>query len=346
MSRLYIPGEKVDPPETVFFLNDISVCTVGNVSTIFASEGAGKSAAMAAAISAALVPEGHVADCLGWTAEPIGEKCILHFDTEQSKDHRALAMRRAALRATGKGDADVPGSVISVRMHGLSWVECQQLVNYSIEQALDKFPAGIHSIFIDGPGDLVPTVNDEATSNDLINRLMLAAEQHHTHIICVIHLNHGSENDNKMRGHMGSQLARKSETTFQVNVKDDVHTLFTKKSRSKPIRIKDGARFKWSEQFGMFKSEKTINDEEDSKATQDTQDAFSKIFEEAGGGILEAGFICQKLQLEFHCGKSTANNKISEAFTNGMLKRKVHGHYALNPKFQFTKKASNINPFR
>jgi hypothetical protein len=64
MSRLYVPGEEVEPPETVFYLKgkqneDVSVCTVGNVSTIFASEGAGKSAAMAAAISAALVPEGH-----------------------------------------------------------------------------------------------------------------------------------------------------------------------------------------------------------------------------------------------------------------------------------------------
>jgi len=103
--------------------------------------------------------------------------------------------------------------------------DAQEVLIHAMEENAKRFN-GIHSVFIDGPGDLVPSVNDEEASNTLVAILMGLAEKHACHIINAIHLNHGSPNDSKMRGHLGSQLARKSETTIKVTAKDEVRTLF------------------------------------------------------------------------------------------------------------------------
>jgi len=324
--RLYRAGEDASDPIPVYSLCGVPCCTVGNITSLFAGEGVGKSAVIGAMIAAAIKPDGCNADCLGWTAEPIGQKCIVHLDTEQSREHRAKAIRRIASRV---GLPDVGSNIISVRAHGLSWAECLRILSFTIKEALKRFPAGIHSVFIDGPGDLVPSVNDEEKSNGTIADLMLLAESHQTHVICVIHLNHGSLNESKMRGHMGSQLARKSETTLKLSSKDEVRTLFAPKTREKPIPEPKGPRFAWSDEKKMFVTVDNPEQEQIEAKFEVLKSQVAEAFSHDPKTMLSYTQLHRNLMEILKVKKTAADNKIPHLVNAGLIVKQACGFYTL-----------------
>ena len=87
-----------------------------------------------------------------------------------------------------------------------------------------------------------------------MERLHRLAVQYLTTILCVIHVNPGSENG-KTRGHLGSQLARKAESNIELS-KDagEVTTVYTSSSRHAFISKQDGPRFKWDSLAAMHVS--------------------------------------------------------------------------------------------
>jgi hypothetical protein len=107
-------------------------------------------------------------------------------------------------------------------------------------------------VLLDGSADYVKDLNNGEESFGAVERLHRLAVQYATAIICVIHINPGSENG-KTRGHFGSQLARKAESNLRLLKKNEVVTAYTESSRHAFISEKDGPRFKWdfTEQMHM-----------------------------------------------------------------------------------------------
>ena len=71
-------------------------------------------------------------------------------------------------------------------------------------------------VLVDGVVDYVASFNDEMLSRQLINELMLMAQDYHCAIVCVLHENKASDDEN-MRGHLGTVLAQKAGTVLQCH---------------------------------------------------------------------------------------------------------------------------------
>ena len=71
-------------------------------------------------------------------------------------------------------------------------------------------------VLIDGVVDYVASFNDEVLSRQLIHELMMLAQKHHCAIVCVLHENKASDDEN-MRGHLGTVLAQKAGTVLQCH---------------------------------------------------------------------------------------------------------------------------------
>lgn len=71
-------------------------------------------------------------------------------------------------------------------------------------------------VLIDGVVDYVASFNDEVLSRQLIHELMMLAQEHHCAIVCVLHENKASDDEN-MRGHLGTVLAQKAGTVLQCH---------------------------------------------------------------------------------------------------------------------------------
>ena len=71
-------------------------------------------------------------------------------------------------------------------------------------------------VLVDGVVEYVASFNDEVLSRQLIHDLMMLAQEHHCAIVCVLHENKSSDDEN-MRGHLGTILAQKAGTVLQCH---------------------------------------------------------------------------------------------------------------------------------
>lgn len=247
--RQFNPENKPEAVPPVYKLNGVPICTPGNLTAINAQAKAGKSALVSAMIASAIAGDAERDTLNLWSSNPEG-KALLHFDTEQStEDHWHLidrALRRAGARA-------MPSWVLSFCLSGWTAQKSREAVWEATEYATTLF-TGIHSILIDGVADLVTNVNDPPECNPFVAELHALAIKHACPIIGVIHFNPGSE---KTRGHLGSQLERKSETNLRLDKEGEVSVVWSEKQRRAPILKDNGPRFAWSDDAGMHVSVET-----------------------------------------------------------------------------------------
>lgn len=223
-SRLFSPLAVLVRPEPVFYIGDVGVCTAGNLTTITAAAKAGKTAFIVAMQAAAFSPS-HDGDYLGVTSSNPNGLAMIHFDTEQSIfDHHELVRRTA----TRSGLATPPPWFRSYCLTGFSVPDLQSALRIALEDARRDF-GGIHSVFIDGAADMVVDVNDPKESNAFVAALQAQAIEFNCPIIEIVHLNPGSPN--KSRGHLGSQLERKSETNLQLEKTDGITVVWAERNR-------------------------------------------------------------------------------------------------------------------
>ena len=237
--KLFNPA--IRPPEirTVYSLNDVTICTPGNLTSITSAIKTGKSAVIGAMCASAMA---HVenADLLGFESHNHESKAIVHFDSEQSPEdhwhHVDNTIRRAGL-------LKVPPWFFSYCLTGLVAKKALECVLEAMRIAREEF-GGLHSVFIDGFADLVKDVNDAAECNDFIARMHGLAIDYFCSNIGVLHLNPGTE---KSRGHLGSQLERKAETNLVLEKnKDEVTVIYSTKNRRAGIPKHTGPCFAWS----------------------------------------------------------------------------------------------------
>jgi hypothetical protein len=239
----------VPPPlETAVFklTTGTTTHTRGNISAITAQAKAGKTAFNAALIAAGITDRPDDCDGLGFRAVNPDGLPILLFDTEHSPEHHwklcDRIFRRAMLTESGRLHA--------YRLAVFTVKELNAALAYLLTER--KW----HSVFLDGTGDFVSDVNDPEECNAFVSRLHGLAIEYDTHILNVLHLNPSSET--KSRGHLGSQLERKSETNLRIEKKDGVSIVYSDRNRGADIPKDTAPRFVWSEEHQMHISADSI----------------------------------------------------------------------------------------
>ena len=125
------------------------------------------------------------------------EKNIVYIDTEQSVSGTASTLKRVLKLAN-----------LEKCPENLKYFNVRQ---YSIEERILHFKCiveqldNIAFIVIDGITDYVTGVNDELSSNEVIEMLMYYSSKLNIPIVVIIHETYGG----KIRGQLGSQLERK-----------------------------------------------------------------------------------------------------------------------------------------
>lgn len=216
--------ENSDFPEplAVISIGGETISTPGNITTISGQAKSGKSAfiqpIIAGAISSSCVDQFDGVEVI-----PSQNKALLLFDTEQSKakhrkSHKAI-LKRAGLSSSPEffksyNFLELPKSI-----------DRQQALVKICELANEEF-GGIHLIFIDGIADFIDDPQDAKESTAIVNLVHSIATKYLCTVIVIIHLNPSPAGQpTKERGHLGSQLQRKSESTLQITSNGDVSTL-------------------------------------------------------------------------------------------------------------------------
>lgn len=246
---LFDDEKDVSKPAPIYTAANTTICTPGNLTCFYSQAKAGKTAIVGAMIGAAAALPGSVYDTLGFTGSNTTGKAVLCFDTEQSTyDWRQMV--KTALRRVNVDKR--PKWLLPYHLTGKGSIQARKMVDTAVKKAKKDF-GGIYAIFIDGIADLCLDVNDAAESNSLVASLHATAIENDCAIINILHMNAGSENE-KGRGHLGSQLERKCESNITLEKKDDVSSYWGIRQRGKMIPKSGAPSFQWSEEKQMHVS--------------------------------------------------------------------------------------------
>lgn len=233
-------------PEATIRINHEVVATPGDLICITGGSGTGKSNYAACLFSGALNTLQLEADTLGLQVRPdTGHQALLYFDTEQSEYQSFCNLSRLLLRVQLTSH---PGYLTMVnlcktdRRERLNLIETYLRVN-------NQQHKGIHLVVIDGLADLISSVNEEAEAIQLVERLHMLAQDYGTVIAGVVHT---ASLQDKVRGHLGSELTRKSSAVIGIEKDKNRERSFIKvlKLRAGNASQAGLAAFHWSRERG------------------------------------------------------------------------------------------------
>jgi len=236
-------------PPIILSYNGKALGEAGNIVVVQGQAKAGKSALVSAIIGAAIGGGGdHGGDCLKLVSPNPNRKAVLHFDTEQSRYHHfdgvAITVKKRA-----KHEA-LPPHLRSYSILRLDVKHRRAAIRAEMERAAVE-NNGIHIVVIDGVADISTDTNELRESIDLVEELQQLAEQYSCVIVVVLHENPGSET-NKTRGHLGSQLERKTQISIIVDKgADEIVAMYGRLPRTCSWPKKEAAYFKYDLAAGM-----------------------------------------------------------------------------------------------
>jgi len=247
-------GTQILTDHIVLKLADVPIGRKGGLVTAAAKAGVGKSN-MSEAIAAALIAvknEYKTKDTMGFEGVNVPGH-IIHLDTERSDSDSAIGYQRLARRF----DLDFTGikSIPFYNYYNLTrYKKNTERLNY-MKEIVQEQGEGCSCIIIDGIGDLCTNTNDAEEVSNLVGWLVAAANEHQILFVMTLHEN---PRDQKSRGHLGSELWRKAESSFHI--RKDVKTGFKKITTNYDFGKVRGAKdtisqdFEWSneEEYHMF----------------------------------------------------------------------------------------------
>jgi len=238
------------PPEAIprIFLAGKPIATPANLVSVISKAKTGKTASVGAIIAAAIVAaNGNTnADTLKFTASNPAGKALLLIDTEQSPYDAWACYHRILKRAQTEED---PSWIHAYACAGHDPLALMSTLRDTLAGAA-KRTGGVFAVILDGVADFVADVNDLRESKSLVARLHSLAIQYDCPIICIIHSNEGFKAGDDGRGHLGKELARKSESNLLLKKVGEVTTITSEKQRKAPITEADGVAFQWSDEEG------------------------------------------------------------------------------------------------
>lgn len=199
----------IPPPVVVIRMRGEIISTEGNVTTISGHAKGGKSA-FTGVLLAGAIAEGEYDGFPDVEVSPNHGKAVLHFDTEQARHKHQKNLKTILKRVNAE---TCPENLMSFNIREEEPEKYRAITNEIADAAFRKFN-GIHLIVIDGIADYIKDVNDAAESNAIVKYVEDLAIRYATAVIVIVHLNPGT---GKERGHLGSQLQRKSESVLSVN---------------------------------------------------------------------------------------------------------------------------------
>ena len=201
-------NEVIPPPQIAWSLKNNNsdsnaiLGTLGNFSLIIGKAKSRKSFYINIAVSTALCKdlmlERFVSDL------PNDKSEVLYFDTEQSKYHVQLAVKRICKQIS----EPEPKNLHTYYLRSLKPSERLLFIENEI-YSNNK----IGFVVIDGIKDLVTSINDEEQATMIVSKLMKWSEERNIHIVTVLHQN---KSDTNARGHIGTELINKAETVLEV----------------------------------------------------------------------------------------------------------------------------------
>lgn len=300
----------------VFKLVGVEIAHLRNIITIAAAIKSGKSSVFSAMIASMMGVAGR--DYLGLEGSNPDGKAVLHYDTEQSPgDHFNLMMR--SLRRAGINSPPTWFSSYSLIL--LSPSERRAAICAMARKAAAT--GGLHALFIDGVADLVFDVNGIEEACGLVTELHQLATETGCVIVTALHHNPGGE---KTRGHLGSQIERKSESVLVLRKDGETTSICCKPARRQEVSDEQAPRFVWDEATGMH----LLTQSKSNTATDRKRMELSSLADEVFGdrphlkwSELQSAIIASR-----DCAKNTAANKVNAMLELGVLRRAESGLYA------------------
>lgn len=205
----------IPQPDPIIKINGEIISTACNITTFSGASKSGKSALSGIIVAGAISPDGIYDGLQGVYVEqnPTG-KAVLHIDTEQSRYKHQLNVKSILRRANLK---KCPKYFLSYNIRELDLNKFLETTAAICRSANKKF-GGTHLIVIDGIADYIPDPNDPVPSNSIVKSFEELAIECDAPLITIVHTNPGM-GPQKERGHLGSQLQRKSESV--INIKTD-----------------------------------------------------------------------------------------------------------------------------
>ena len=253
LSRAYAAAfdpDSIPPPdESCMAIGDIPVAARGNLTALQGKSKVGKSAVVSAILGAAQRGEYCAkADtlCFSWIGKAAG--AIIHCDTEQSRADWHALVRRSVTRS---GLPGVSERLVSIPLVMFTRGERMAILEGALEHEA-KTRGGIDAVIIDGIADLCASPNDEAESLELVSRVHALAQKYECPIFTIIHENPASQ-ENKTRGHLGSELNRKAFANLRIDkdAETGISTIYGTDMRKRDLPREQGYCFAWNNEAGM-----------------------------------------------------------------------------------------------
>jgi hypothetical protein len=309
-----------------------SVCTRGNITTVAGVPKAGKSAAVGAMIAAMLPESDEKLDCLGFAGSNPEGWPIIHLDCEHSlRDYHRFMDR--VLKRAGLGRKSFPQN--RLQTYTLKRLNADQRwakLKHLLAEAHEKY-GGVALVIADTITDFSPGVNDDKLAETRVGELCSLADRYDTSIVVLIHFNPlGKKGDGlKMRGHLGSELARKAETNLQLfkSGEDEVTAITASENRQGGIAGAWAPCFKFDPELGLHVS----------CAPAHERNAVAKALalRELAADVLKPGKdgpaaslhkdLVELVMVREECGESTAKGRIKALVSAGLVKKRADGTY-------------------
>lgn len=306
-----------EPPRAreIFRLKNATIATPGNLVAITGQSKAGKTAFIGAMLGATMGPDG---DFLGASGFNTAGHAVVHVDTEQSpRDHWMViqtALRRAGLKTA-------PSWLHSYGLAGWSIGERREALEPMLRLAKAAH-GGIYSLFLDGVADFVPDPNDGEICFPFVDSLQALAVKFDCCVVAGLHLNPGSGENFKSRGHLGSHLERRAESNLilEKDIETGRTVIFSNgKQRHAPVLKADGPCFKWDEKEQMHVSTETVRAERDADTADRARELAAEVF--AGRGGLTYSAVIAGIKTGCGCCDRTADKRFKEMHTHKAIIR-------------------------
>jgi len=197
------PTEDLSEPPVVCSIAGSPAMTAGNFSLLTGKAKSGKTFFLGSVIAGFVSNDTYLGVITG--SLPEDKRTVLYFDTEQSAYHATRTVKRIC-NLVGNPS---PVNLIAYGLRPLTPAE-------RLEAIEDKISAtyGLGAVAIDGVRDLLTIgINDEAEATSLTSKFLKWTAEYDIHLVLLLHQN---KTDLNVRGHIGSELQNKAETTLSI----------------------------------------------------------------------------------------------------------------------------------
>lgn len=240
------------PPALI--LDGVKVISKGEIATIVAQPGSGKTnvceALVAAYLEAKDVSIGLDTLKFGFTPEHATDgKKVLWIDTERSPNDTLYSCERLRTRT----NQIIGGGQLKKHVQFASFAEVETPAESLLELSILADSGQFDMILVDGVFDFCPDINNLEKASQLIRSLRAMAVRNDIVIVCTIHPNKGSDT---ISGHLGSTLYKFGRAVIYITCdnKTGIRTLTNEIGQgklsfsSKPVNVS----FNWNEESGIM----------------------------------------------------------------------------------------------